>query len=105
MSKKKYLTAQEVCFLCGISIYTLNTWYNFKKKHPRHELSKLLPKPKRTNQSDRSPRVWAREDIEKILEFKAKRPRGRNGVMGELQPKCRRKKGAKNGKRISKTNR
>ena len=89
-SKEELLTATEVCVLVGISIYTLNAWYKFKNIHPRHELAKLLPKPIQPN--PRGPRKWKRADVEKLIEFKARRPRGRNGVMGELQPKCRRRK-------------
>lgn len=91
--KEEMVTATEVCVMVGISIYTLNTWYKFKKLHPKHELSKLLPKPVQAN--SRAPRLWKRSDVEGIMEFKSRRPKGRNGVMGDLQPKCRR---AKNGK-------
>ena len=96
MAKKKeeLLTATEVCVLVGISIYTLNTWCKFKQVHPEHELAKLIPIPTQSN--PRGPRLWKRSDVEKLMEFKSKRPRGRNGVMGELQPKGRR---AKNGKK------
>lgn len=95
--KEKLLTATEVCVLVGISVYTLNNWYTFKRLHPRHELSKLLPKPIQAN--EKGPRYWKRSDVDSIMEFKARRPRGRNGVMGELQPKCRR---VKNGKGTNK---
>lgn len=79
------LTGAEVCVLVGISIYTLNNWYRFKKTQPKDKYAKMLPKF--VQRSDRQTRYWKREDIPKLIEFKTSIPQGVNGVMGKVTQK------------------
>lgn len=79
------LTGAEVCVLVGISIYTLNNWYKFKKEQPKNKYAKMLPKY--TQVQERQTRYWKREDIPKLIEFKTSIPQGVNGVMGKVTQK------------------
>lgn len=90
------LTANEVCTLTGISIYTLNRWYKFKEQNPDNEYSKLLPEVHHKNVAHRSPRFWRQSDVWKLIEFKSLLPKGRKGVMGSVSSHRYDKKGGKN---------
>lgn len=79
------LSIEEVAVLVGSSYKTIQTWYTFKKQNPDNELAKLLPDFEQAG--PRKPRYWNREDIWKLIEFKNKLPKGRNGVMGSVTRK------------------
>ena len=80
------LRIEEVALFVGVSVNTVNSWYRFKREEPDNEYAKLLPDYKQDG-GDRSTRYWTSEDIEKFLEFKQKRPIGKNGVMGMITQK------------------
>lgn len=85
---------EEVALLIGVSSQTLNNWYRWKRLHPEHDLAKLLPEYEQS--SPRQVRLWDRADIWQLVEFKNTIPRGRNGVLGEITQKARRKKKKEN---------
>ena len=39
----KMLNLNEVALLVGVSVQTVNSWYRWKRLHPEHELTKLIP--------------------------------------------------------------
>lgn len=80
------LRIEEVAIFVGVSVNTVNSWYRFKKQNPEDDYAKLLPEYKQDG-GDRSVRYWDEADIDKLLEFKSKRPTGRNGVMGTVTQK------------------
>lgn len=84
MTMKDLLTPSEVCVLTGISIYTLNRWYKFKAENPDNEYAKMLPEVHYTQIGNRRPRYWKHNDIYKLIEFKAKVPKGCAGIMGSV---------------------
>ena len=85
MENDRLLNAQEVAFMIGKSIYTINNWYKWKNKNPNHELAKLLPEYIQQNAT--STRYWKQEDLQKLIEFNNRIPKGKNGVMGEVTQK------------------
>lgn len=91
MQKERLLTAMEVSVLVGISSQTLNIWYAYKRQNPNSEFAKMLPNY--IQSGSKQTRYWKYEDIYKLVEFKAKLPHGRNGVMGNITQKyCRKEK-------------
>lgn len=92
--QKELLTAAEVCVLVGISVYTLNNWYAFKREEPKNEYAKRIPNF--IQEDTRTTRYWKREDISKLIAFKESIPKGVNGVMGSITQRYY--KEVKNGK-------
>ena len=88
---KNMLRVEELAILLQVSVNTINAWYRFKKQEPDNEYAKLLPDYIRVD-SKRSTRYWNQEDVWKFIEFRAKLPKGRNGVMGNITQKYIRKK-------------
>lgn len=86
-----------VAIQLGCSTQTINMWYRWKKVHPEHELTKLLPEPKK--KSAHSMRLWSEQDIEMLRDFQKSIPHGRNGILGDVSQKSVRSK--KNGKKNS----
>lgn len=80
------LRIEEVAIFVGVSVNTVNSWYRFKKQNPQDEYAKILPDYTQDG-GDRSVRYWDEADIDKLLEFKEKKPTGRNGVMGTITQK------------------
>ena len=103
------LNINEVSVIIGSSPKTIENWYRWKKLNPDNELVSLLPEY--IQEGQRTTRFWNKEDIYKLLEFKAKIPHGRNGILGDITQKHWRnkqlkKKGKSNGhKRITKSSR
>ena len=93
-SGENLLSAMEVCVLLDCSIYSLNTWYTFKRNNPDNEYAKKLPDFINLDAGTRRKRYWKQSDIGKLIEFKATLPHGRNGVLGSITQKY-----AKKGKR------
>lgn len=77
----EYLTIGEVGVFIGRSQHTINYWYLWKREHPEHELAQLLPDY--IQQGAKGTRYWKRSDIWKLLEFRARIPQGRGGIMKE----------------------
>ena len=74
------LNSAQVCALVDISIYTLDKWYKFRELYPDNEYAKLLPPVTKQGRS----RYWERNDVYKLIEFKAAIPHGRNGILGDV---------------------
>lgn len=86
---KEQLRIEEVALFLGVSVETINIWYRFKNQHPDNEYAQLLPEFVKVNGT----RYWTQEDISKLMDFKEKRPMGRNGAMGAITQKYVKKKG------------
>lgn len=85
------LRIEEVALFIGTSVNTINAWYRFKRQEPDNEYAKMLPDYTQDG-GDRSTRYWTQEDVQKLIEFKQKRPIGKNGVMGIVTQKYVKKK-------------
>lgn len=83
------LRVEEVASKVGVSLYTIENWYKFKKIEPEDELAKLLPEY--VQESPTSPRFWKESDIKSIKEFKKKRILGRYGKMAKVTQKYTKK--------------
>lgn len=73
---------EEVASELGVSIYTINNWYAFKRLEPDNSLSKLLPDY--IQNSPTSPRYWKKSDLKKFEKFKDNRVLGRYGKMAKV---------------------
>ena len=76
------LRAEEVAVLCGVSIQTINNWYKFKRENPNNEFARLLPDY--IVIGGHGQRFWEKSDIDAMLTFKMRVPRGCKGVMGDV---------------------
>ena len=94
----EYLTAQQIVVILGISENTLNFWYRFRRNNPDNEYAKLLPDY--IKESEKSKRLWKRDDLWKFAEFQKSIPKGRNGIMGNVTQKYY-KKEKTNGKKTN----
>lgn len=88
--KKGHLNANEISLAVGISTHTLDIWYRFKRENPEHPFAKLLPEY--TKESEKAPRQWKQGDVWKLIDFKNRIPKGRNGVMGMVTQRYVKKK-------------
>ena len=77
------LNAMQVAGLVGVTVPTLTSWYKWKELNPQHELAVLLPDYEVVAHT----RYWKRDSIDQLIEFKQKKPCGRNGLMGEVTQK------------------
>lgn len=85
MSRRK-LRVEEVALSVGVSVKTINNWYQFKKENPDNKFAKMLPDFQQEH--PRATRFWYTEDIWKILEFRKAIPKtGRAGIMGSITQK------------------
>ena len=84
--KNGMLRVEEVAIILQCSVNTINSWYRFRAANPDDEYAKMLPNYTQAD-SRTSARLWKQTDIPKLLEFKHKRPIGRNGVMGSVTQK------------------
>ena len=82
---ERLLNATEVALAAGISVHTLDLWYRFKKQNPENEYVKILPSY--TKKTMKSNRYWKQNDVWKLIEFKKRIPKGRNGIMGSVTQK------------------
>jgi hypothetical protein len=81
------VTASRVANQLDISTKTLISWYKFYESD--------LPKPDNMPELPpyeqayfRAPRYWREEDIPKLITFKEWVPKGKRGVMGEINVTC-----------------
>ena len=82
---ERLIKAPELAMLIDSSVQTISSWYRWKKLHPDHELAQLLPDYVRSG--NKHIRYWKRSDVGKFIEFKARIPKGRNGIMGDITQK------------------
>ena len=85
MSETIKLKIYEVAMLVGVSYRTIENWYMWKRKNPKHELAKLIPDFQQDG--ERQIRYWKQSDIPKLIEFKNSIPHGRNGILGDVTQK------------------
>ena len=76
------LRIEEVAVLCGVSVQTINNWYRFKKENPNDEFAKLLPDYE--CMGNHGQRFWDKADINALIDFQRKMPRGCKGIMGSV---------------------
>lgn len=86
---EQLLRIEEVALLVGCSTQTINNWYRWKKIHPEHELTKLLPDY--IQESPRQIRYWKKSAIWSLAEFKNTIPHGKNGILGDITQRRTRK--------------
>lgn len=79
------LRIEEVAILCGVSVQTVNNWYKFKRENPDNEYARLLPEY--VTLEGHGQRMWHKTDINALIEFKQKVPKGCRGVMGSVTQK------------------
>lgn len=85
MKETMKLKIHEVALLVGVSYRTIENWYMWKRKNPKHELAKLIPDF--YQDGERQTRYWRQSDIPKLIEFKNSIPHGRNGILGSVTQK------------------
>ena len=81
----RLLNVTEVALLIGSSLNSINNWYRFKKLNPDDAYAKMLPDF--VQKGNRKTRYWRQSDIGKLIEFKNKLPKGRNGILGSVTQK------------------
>ena len=79
---RTFLTIEQVAVTCGVSVQSVNNWYKFKRENPNNEYARLLP-DYFTLEGSRQ-RMWDKADINALIEFKQKMPKGCKGVMGSV---------------------
>lgn len=81
------LTAAKVACQLDVSTKTLTNWYKFY--HSDCEKPDNMPElPEYEQAYEKAPRYWNPEDIPKLMAFKEWIPKGRHGVMGEINITC-----------------
>lgn len=86
---ERLLKIEEVAVLLGCSVKTINMWYWFRKENPDNEYAKMLPDY--LQESAKSARYWRTSDMWKMIQFKDSIPHGRNGILGSITQKYRKK--------------
>ena len=87
---ERLLKVEEIALSVGVSVYTINIWYKWKRSNPDNDLSKLLPDY--IQEGARQTRYWKQSDVWKLLEFRKHITRGRNGVLGSITQKYTKKR-------------
>lgn len=80
---EKYLTASEISYLIGVSIYTLNNWYRWAGDAAFSKPPDAPKLPRYWQGRPRGPRLWKEGDLPLLRLFKEWVPKGRGGVMGQ----------------------
>ncbi len=76
------LRVEEVALLCGVSVQSVNNWYRFKRENPDNEYARLIPDYITLDGSRQ--RRWNKSDVDALIAFKQKMPKGCKGVMGSV---------------------
>lgn len=76
----------EVAKILGISKHTLNAWYTYETKLLQigDTINTYLPQPTRYNKAPGKPRVWTKQDVEYLVEYRDILQRGSRGKFGKL---------------------
>lgn len=82
MVERNLLNVNEVACKVGCSVQTISSYYKWKKENPENEVAKTLPDYEMVG--PHKARYWSEDDIEKIIEFRANMPQGRNGILGSV---------------------
>lgn len=81
------LTASRVAQKLDISVATLNNWYKWYHNAEFVKPEGMPDLPEYEQQNPRGPRYWETDDLKALKAFKKWLPKGRGGVMGELNAK------------------
>ena len=99
----RLLRIEEVSLYVGSSIYAINYWYAWKRKHPENEIAKKLPEF--IQDHPRGTRMWKESELWRIIEFKQALPKGRNGILGDITQRYWHKKKNEEKENAEKANR
>lgn len=83
--ERTLLTIEQVAVNCGVSVQTINNWYKFKRENPNNEYARLIPDY--LTISGHKQRFWDKSDLNALMAFKQKMPKGCKGVMGSVTQK------------------
>lgn len=89
MEKERLLSVTQVAVLVGVVPKTVDIWYRWKRQAPDHELASLLPDY--IQDGEKQKRYWRESDVWKMIEFRSKIPKGRNGFFGNVTQKYSRR--------------
>lgn len=86
------LTASQVAYKIGVSVYTIKRWYKWYEQEDVKKLNELakqgMPElPQYETIGATKWRYWNEEDIKQLKKFKEWVPHTRGGVMGDLNKK------------------
>lgn len=84
---KGYIDAKEVCRRLNINMKTLDVWYEWYEdpKYKKPPYCPKLPTPKIVD--GRGRRMWSAQSVKTLKKFQAWIPKGRGGVMAEVNQK------------------
>ena len=85
----RQLKIEEVALMLDVSTQTINIWYRWAKENPDNEFAKLIPMYHQVG--PRQTRYWTQSDVWKLIEFRNAIPRGRNGLMGDVTQRKKKK--------------
>ncbi len=78
------LTATKVAQHLDITVVTLTNWYTWYNNDKYVKPANTPELPKYEQVHERAARYWNESDLHKLEKFKEWVPKGRNGVMGQL---------------------
>ena len=86
------LTATQIAYEVGVSVYTIKRWYKWYEQEDVRKLNELTEKgmptlPRYETIGATNWRYWDEDDIEQLKKFKEWVPHTRGGVMGDLNKK------------------
>lgn len=86
------LTASQVAYQVGVSVYTIKRWYKWYEQEDVKKLNELTKQgmptlPQYETIGATKWRYWNEEDIKQLKKFKEWVPHTRAGVMGDLNKK------------------
>ena len=84
MTNEKGYTVSEVSNMLNVSEHTLASWYRWERKRLGDGTIKhhYLPEPLRDTETRGRPRIWTKEMVEELMEYKSTIIVGRNGING-----------------------
>lgn len=84
MSEGYIYSKSDVCYLLGITIYTIENWYRWERKEIQEgKVAKnYLPQPVKLENTKGKPLRWSEEMIEELEEYQKTIIHGRNGKYG-----------------------
>lgn len=85
MSTQKIYRADEICELLGISIHTLQKWYQWERYSLADGTVKehYLPIPERLTNRRGKPKVWSEKQLKQLRKYKESIVVGRYGKYGK----------------------
>ena len=89
MADERKLKIEEVALLVGVSTQTINIWYRWKRCNLDNPLASLLPEYEQ--HGARQTRQWKQSDVWSLVNFRNSIPKGRNGIMGEITQRQKKK--------------